>query len=107
MIYILVFVALIGIYTYVSHRSRTNSIKHNGVKATGVIIDNKEFNVNETRGLGGNINNPFISFATKEGRVITGKPVTGFISQYEIALPYDVNIVYNAKNPKEFYIDFE
>lgn len=107
MIYILIFVALIGVYTYLNQRKDISAIKRNGIKTTGVIIESGEWNVNSARRLGGNINDPVIQFTTENGQVITGKPVVGFITQYEVTVPKQVTIIYNAKNPKEFYIEFE
>ena len=109
MIYILAFVALIGIYTYVNQRSRINVIKRNGVKATGVIVQNRDTVSTDKLDfyrLGGNINDPIVRFATEDGQIITGRPVVGFITQYEVDIPKQINIVYNSKNPKQFYIDF-
>jgi hypothetical protein len=105
--YILIFVALVGLLTYFNQRNRIHSIKRNGVKTTGVIVTNKEFNPDSARRLGGNINDPTIKFATLDGQIIIGKPIVGFISQDEVAVPTEVNIVYNSRNPKQFYIDTE
>lgn len=107
MIYILIFVALLGIITYLNQKKNINTIKRNGIKTTGVIIENKESGADSARRLGGNFNEPVVRFTTNDGHVITGKPVVGFTSQYEVAVPHMVNIVYNAENPKEFYIDFD
>lgn len=108
--YILIFVALVGFFTYLNQKSRTNSIKRNGVRTTGVIIQNTEMGEYDGRSdnyrLGGNINDPVVRFTTDDGRIITGRPVVGFTSQYEVTVPHTVNIVYNAKDPKQFYIDF-
>lgn len=106
MFYILIFVALIGIYTYLDQKKDIKTIKRNGIKATGVIIENREAGADSGRRLGGNINEPVVRFTTNDGRVITGKPVVGFTSQYEVVVPHVVNVVYNASNPNEFYIDF-
>lgn len=107
MIYILIFVVLLGIYAYLNHKKDINAIKRNGIKTTGVIIENKELSANSARRLGGNFNEPIVRFTTEDGRVIRGKPVVGFTSQYEVTVPDIVNVVYNAANPKEFYIDYE
>lgn len=106
MLCILIFVALIGICTYLNQKKHINAIKRNGIKTTGVIIENEEWDANSERRLGGNFNEPVVRFTTPDGRVITGKPVVGFTTQYEVTVPHTVTIVYNAKNPKQFYIDF-
>ena len=109
--YIILFVAIVGLITYLDQRRRSNSIKRNGIKTTGIIIQNSESGETDNRSdmyrLGGNINEPTIQFTTLDGQVIIGKPIIGFITQYELAVPKEVNIVYNSKNPQEFYIDLE
>ena len=43
MIYILIFVVLVGIYTYVNQKKDITTIKRNGIKTTGVIIENGDW----------------------------------------------------------------
>ena len=52
MLYILIFVALLGIYTYVNQKKNISAIKRNGIKTTGVIIENNELSANSARRLG-------------------------------------------------------
>ena len=67
------------------------------------------FKIKETQNrrfqLGSNINNPTIKFTTSEGREIVGDPIVGFISQFEVVVPSQINIIYNSKNPKQFCLD--
>lgn len=42
-----------------------------------------------------------------EGREITGKPVLGFVTLYEIKPPVPVIVAYDPKKPERFTIDFE
>ena len=84
---------------------RTRNIKRNGVRTRGVIIANREKqNPRSDNQLGGNINTPTIRFTTLDGEEITGVPVVGFTSQHEVRVPSSIDIVYHAKNPKQFYI---
>jgi hypothetical protein len=101
------FALFIFLLSYTGRISRR--IKRNGIKATGVIIQNHEStesrspNIGGT--LGGNINHPVIRFTIEDGSEITGEPFTAFISQHEVRVPSYINIIYNAKNPAEFIID--
>jgi hypothetical protein len=74
------------------------------VKTEGTIIENKEQQRWRDQ-LGGNINSPTIKFYTLDGQEIIGEPVTSFVSQFEVEVPSSINIIYNSKNPHQFYID--
>src|ERR1043165_7262569 len=94
------------IYYYLDQRGKINTIKYNGVKVVGTIIQNTE-NSNGQDGfgrLGGNINEPTIKFITKDGQEIIGKPVVRFVSQHEVVVPSKVYIIYDAKDPQKFFI---
>jgi hypothetical protein len=105
-LYIFLFVLAIGLYTYLNQKTKTNSIKQNGIRTVGTIIQNKETQ-NRLDQLGGNINEPTIKFITKDGQEIIGKPVVGFTSQHEVMVPGKVSIIYDSKNPQKFFLDME
>src|SRR5215204_4412446 len=105
MLYIFLFVLALGLYTYFNQKKTIGSIKKNGVRVVGTIIQNNDRHGNYQ--LGGNINSPTIRFVTEEGKEIIGKPVVGFTSQYEVAVPSHVNIIYDSRNPKQFYLDLD
>lgn len=106
--YILIFVAIIGLYDYVRQKRRINIIKRHGIRTTGVIVKNRD-TIGSSKldfyRLGGNINDPVIKFTTEEGQEIIGKPVVGFITQHEVHVPKEINVIYDPKNPKEFFIE--
>jgi hypothetical protein len=91
------------------HGRIARRIKRNGIKARGVIIKNHESTKrpfsNTSRGLGGNLNYPVIRFTIEDGSEVTGKPVTGFVSQHEVQVPSYINIIYDPKEPTKFIID--
>jgi hypothetical protein len=96
-------IALIGVNFFLEKR-RKERFGKTGIKVTGTIVHNKESFGNDKFRLGGNINNPTITFVTIEGEEITGEPVTGFISQHEVVVPSQVNVIYNKFNPRKFYV---
>lgn len=105
MLYIFYAVIILLIaYFLLSQKTTINSIKRNGIKTVGTIIENSEKQGSSYQ-LGGNINNPTVRFITNEGKEIIGNPVVGFISQKEVVVPSTINIVYDSKNPNKFYLD--
>jgi hypothetical protein len=93
---------------YFSGGRKSLSIKQNGIRKSGVIIENNETsggNITREDVPGGNINTPVIRFTIEDGSEVTGTPVTGFTSQHEVEVPSYINIIYNAKKPTEFIID--
>jgi len=105
MLYIFLFVTAIGLYSYFSQKNQIASVKRNGVRAVGTIIKNEDRQ--HRRQLGGNINSPTIRFITKEGKEIIGQPVIGFVTQYEVAVPSQVHVIYDSTNPEMFCLDME
>lgn len=106
MLYIFLFVLVIGLYTYFNQKTKIDSIKKNGVRVMGTIIQNEETQ-GRRRQLGGNINDPTVTFITKDGLEIVGKPVVGFTSQHEVIVPSRVYIIYDSKEPQKFFLDME
>jgi hypothetical protein len=96
---------LIAIYYYLDQDNEIQRIKRNGVSVVGTIIHNKESGAKSMYRLGGNINDPTIKFFTEDGEEIIGNPIVGFISQQEVAVPSNVNVIYDRKDPKRFCID--
>jgi hypothetical protein len=107
MIFLVSFVVFCLLIWYLTEGQKTAGIKRNGIKATGVIINNREFQGSypDSEQLGGNINTPMIRFTIEDGSEITGKPVTGFISQHEVQVPSYINVIYDPKQPSKFIID--
>ena len=103
---LLIAVIFLIIYSSWKGKSEIDSIKRNGIRADGTIIENKEMRGNSVRlrTLGGNINSPVIQFRTEDGQEIIGESVNGLVTQYEVAVPGTVGIIYNPKDPKIFYI---
>jgi hypothetical protein len=106
MLYIpFIIILVFGGYILFKERLQLNAIKKDGVKVVGTIIENAESNSNRRDRLGGNINTPTIQFTTLDGKQVTGKPAIGFVSQFEIPVPSEVNIIYSSKNPEQFCVD--
>jgi hypothetical protein len=101
-VFIIVLVATLA-YSCYGYFERME-LKHNGVKVVGTIVHNTDGSPNNMYRLGGNINNPTIRFITAEGKVITGKPILGFISQHEVVVPSEILIIYDRKKPSRFMI---
>ncbi len=102
-IIIITLIAALGYYFF--QRNQTQNLKENGIKVTGTIVHNGQSGSGSNFRLGGNINNPTIQFVTKDGQEILGKPIVGFISQHEVIVPSNIDIIYDPKNPKRFCID--
>ena len=104
-LYIFILVSLIPVIFYViKEKGKIRKVKKNGVRTTGVIVCNEETNSNSSYRLGGNINNPIIKFVTEDGFEVTGKPIIGFVSQHEVSVADKIVIVYDRKNPKNFFV---
>jgi hypothetical protein len=99
-------VALIIFYVWLQG-AQSRRLKRIGIKARGVIIENNEKQRSQpvSEQLGGNINEPVVRFTIEDGSEIVGRPVTGFISQYEIQVPSYIDIIYDPNNPSIFIID--
>lgn len=107
MIYIFIaLIVVVAIYFVLYQRLRIKRIKRNGIRVVGTIIQNMEPQGSRFQ-LGGNINSPTVSYFTTEGQEIIGRPVVGFVTQHEVVVPSQVHIIYNSKNPEQFYLDFE
>jgi hypothetical protein len=101
--FVLVVVVVIGIYYY-REKAKELTLKKNGIKVEGIIIDNVESSPNSRFRLGGNINNPTVKFFTEDGDEIVGRPIVGFISQYQVVVPSQITVIYDRKNPQKFYL---
>lgn len=79
-------------------------LKKTGIKTVGVIVGNTgtDGSENSFYQLGGNINNPTIRFFTKTGLEIIGTPVIGFISQHQIFINEEIEVIYDPENPQRF-----
>jgi hypothetical protein len=107
----LVVFSLIGILVGLAllKRYRVDLLKRKGISVSGTIVAN---NVSKSAGndryrMNGNLNEPTVTFLTIDGREITGKPILGFVTLYEINPPVPVIVVYDPRNPERFTIDFE
>jgi hypothetical protein len=109
MLYIpFIIILFLGGYLLFNERLQIQAIKRNGVKTVGTIIDNGGSNGNSSfYRLGGNVNSPTIQFTTQDGKQVTGKPAIGFVSQFEIPVPSEINIIYSSKNPELFCVDID
>jgi hypothetical protein len=89
-------------------RLKYNRLKKSGLKVPGVIIANREKRSanNDMYRLGGNINYPTVKFVTQDGQEISGAPVLGFVTQYEVIPPLSVTVFYDPIQPNSFCIDF-
>ncbi|GAB4093019.1 DUF3592 domain-containing protein [Flaviaesturariibacter terrae] len=90
-------------------RSKAGRLKRTGVPVPGTIVANdvRKSAGNDRYRMGGNLNEPTVTFLTIDGREITGKPVVGFVTQYRLNPPIPVIVVYDRANPQRFTIDFE
>jgi hypothetical protein len=113
MFYIIAVTILLAILSAYLHKKEIRDLKKIGIRVPGLIIFNDDGSVHSIDGstrtrkhqLGGNFNEPRVRFVTADGKVITGKPVIGFISQKEVKVPRPVYIYYNPENPEEFCLD--
>ena len=100
---ILIAIAIAAVYFFIKQQATINSIKRNGIKVKGIIVENSEKQGSMFQ-LGGNINAPTVKFITNDGQEIIGKPVMGFVSQTEILVPSYINVVYHSRNPRKFLV---
>lgn len=104
--YLLIFLVITAVViSLFSQQNDVELVKKYGTRTTGIIIENSEMNPRSLYRLGGNINYPIIQFTTSEGKEITGKPIMGFVTQHEVAVPSYINIIYDPGNPEKFCID--
>ena len=99
-------IAIAIIIIAVISKQKVRALKQNGIKVIGTVIKVENGDANPRERLGGNIYAPTVQFTTVDSREITGKPITGFISQTEITAPFNVYVYYNSGNPEEFYVEF-
>ena len=90
---------------YVLVTKKRAFLKKHGIKVTGTVIEVTEVAPVRNDGPGGIIYSPVVSFTTIDGLAITGRPVTGFVSQVKIIAPFRVNVFYNPNKPGKFYIE--
>ena len=102
---LLLFVAFVAIYLLTDKKTEIRSIRIEGIRVEGTIIENHDGPGNAPFRLGGNLNGPTIQFFTLDGHEVIGQPLIGFISQDEVAVPSSVYIIYSRKNPEKFCID--
>jgi hypothetical protein len=102
---VLVFIAWL-LWLSLKERSKDIWLKKNGVRVSGIIIENKEEMAESYWRLGGNINQPTVKFITRDGREIIGTPILGFITQHEVAPPIWVTVFYDPNHPEKFTVDF-
>ena len=105
-LYIFVFFSIaLGLWLALKDRFKYNRLKKTGTRVMGTIITNSESFANSMDRLGGNINQPAVRFTTLDGQEITGFPVMGIITQFEIKPLMRVNVYYDPKQPTRFCID--
>ncbi|RYY88353.1 MAG: hypothetical protein EOO15_09270 [Chitinophagaceae bacterium] len=86
---------LIGLALF--ERSKVSRLKRKGISVAGTIVANdvRKSAGNDRYRMGGNLNEPTVTFSTVDGREITGKPVLGFVTQYEMHPPIPVIVAYD------------
>ena len=98
-------ISFFGACYFMINRQR-NALKRHGIRVTGTVIELTETASARNDGPGGIIYSPVVRFTTIEGVEITGRPVTGFVSQVEINTSFNVTVYYNPKKPLHFHIEF-
>jgi hypothetical protein len=83
-----------------------NGLKKNGTKVVGTVLRSNDGPSNRRERLGGNINRPIVQFITSEGQEIIGRPVMGFVTQFDLAVPCEVYVIYDPGKPKRFCVVF-
>lgn len=104
--YVLIFIVIsVCIISYYFTNDKIAELKRDGIRTMATIIENHETNPKSMYRLGGNINTPTVRFFTTDGREIIGKPVLGFITQFEVTVPMHIDIIYDPADPDIFCID--
>lgn len=106
-LFILFFLVPLVCFSLIEH-NQVKALKKKGVRLPGVIVANEESSktMDEFSRLGGNINTPTVRFVTKDGHIITGEPIQGFVTQHEVVPPVRVLVIYEAKDPQRFCLEF-
>lgn len=90
---------------YIITKRRRYAFKKTAIKVEGIVIEVTEAAATRNNGLGGIIYSPVVKFITADGNEITGRPLTGFVSQGEVHAPFKTTVYYNPKKPGRFYIE--
>lgn len=90
---------------YIITKRRRHAFKKTAMKVEGIVVEVTEAAATRNNGPGGIIYSPVVKFTTADGRKITGRPLTGFVSQGEVQTPFKTTVYYNPKKPGKFYIE--